>query len=50
MKALLANQGLIDFVTKVDNLTPVEVADTDYLLDRIQTHLEEPEVRKKFIK
>ena len=50
MSALLANQELVEFVIEVDYLSQAEVADTEYLLDRIQVHLEEPEIRKKFNK
>ena len=50
MNALLANQELVKFVIEVDNLSQAEAADAEYLLDRIQVHLEEPEIRKKFNK
>jgi len=31
---------LIDMVIKIDDLTPEEIKDCDYLEDRITTHLE----------
>lgn len=34
------------FVVEMDGLSPEEVADTEYVGQRIQTHLEEPEVRE----
>ena len=34
------------FVIKMDGLSPEEVADIEYVGQRIQTHLEEPEVRE----
>jgi len=34
------------FVVEMDDLSPEEVADTEYVGQRIQTHLEEPEVRE----
>lgn len=40
---------LVDFVIDKDDLSPEEASDADYIDDRIQIHLEEPEIRKKFL-
>jgi hypothetical protein len=42
-------QKLIDFVIRVDQLTSDEAADVEYLEDRIEIHLEEPEIRQKYL-
>jgi len=42
-------KDLINFVIGIDELTPEEIKDTEYLDDRIQTHLEEPEIRQKYL-
>ena len=42
-------QKMIDFTIKVDQLTGDEVNDIEYLEDRIQTHLEEPAIMKKYL-
>ena len=42
-------QKMIDFTIKVDQLTGDEVNDIEYLEDRIETHLEEPAIMKKYL-
>ena len=42
-------KDLVNFVIKMDKLTDEEASDAEYVDDRIQTHLEEPEIRKKFL-
>tara|TARA_R100001198_G_C5057779_1_gene110435 strand:+ start:313 stop:471 length:159 start_codon:yes stop_codon:yes gene_type:complete len=42
-------KDLVDFVIKVDRLTDEEAGDAEYVEDRIRIHLEEPEIRKKFL-
>lgn len=42
-------KDLINFVIGIDELTPEEIKDTEYLDDRIQIHLEEPEIRQKYL-
>ena len=42
-------EDLVNFVIKMDRLSDEEASDADYIDDRIQIHLEEPEIRKKFL-
>ena len=42
-------KDLVNFVIKMDRLTDEEASDAEYVDDRIQIHLEEPEIRKKFL-
>jgi len=42
-------KDLIDFVIKMDGLTDEEAGDAEYVEDRIRIHLEEPEIREKFL-
>jgi len=41
-------EALVNFVIKIDELTTEEIKDINYLDDRIQTHLEEPEIRSLY--
>lgn len=47
MKTLLERYNIdmefVEFIIKVDDLTPVEIEDVDYLEDRIIIHLENQE-------
>ena len=42
-------KDLINFVIGIDELTKDEIKDVEYLDDRIQIHLEEPEIRQKYL-
>jgi len=42
-------KDLIKFVIGIDELTKDEAKDAEYLDDRIQIHLEEPEIRQKYL-
>ena len=42
-------KDLINFVIDIDELTKEEIKDVEYLDDRIQIHLEEPEIRQKYL-
>jgi hypothetical protein len=42
-------KDLINFVIGIDELTKDEIKDIEYLDDRIQVHLEEPEIRQKYL-
>jgi len=42
-------KDLINFVIGIDELTKDEIKDIEYLDDRIQIHLEEPEIRQKYL-
>lgn len=42
-------KDLINFVIDIDELTKDEIKDVEYLDDRIQIHLEEPEIRQKYL-
>ena len=42
-------KDLINFVIDIDELTKEEIKDIEYLDDRIQIHLEEPEIRQRYL-
>ena len=42
-------KDLINFVIDIDELTKEEIKDVEYLDDRIQIHLEEPEIRQRYL-
>ena len=52
MQDVISEHGkeLVDFVIVMDELSPEEASDAEYIDDRIQIHLEEASIREMFEK